>query len=327
MGTTYYTVDGTDPTTTSATGTSVVLSMSGRYAIKYFSTDLAGNAEPIQTASTVITLDTGGPVVTITSPVTGGVYNSTKWNAQCGSTVGRICGTAADPSGVAKVTLTVKRVSDGKFFDGGSNWGSSRTLTAVGTTSWTYDKLTSKVIANGQSYIITVTSVDALGLSGVAATTFTYDTAALAVSTAAVTNKNFRVEIGVDTFSVTFKEAVAPVSIPAAGTLTLVRKSSGNTTYAISGLTNGAQDTGANVYLALPSGTTVHTVNFAGTFTLSNSNRTITFTVTGACSGSCTALITTAKNGGWKYAPATTLRDLAGNVPTGSYTSTSTAMF
>ncbi|MFM7061411.1 MAG: fibrinogen-like YCDxxxxGGGW domain-containing protein [Actinomycetes bacterium] len=326
LGTTYYTVDGTDPTTTSATGTSAVLSLSGRYTIKYFSTDLAGNAEPIRTASTVITIDAGGPVVTITSPVNGGAYNSTKWRAQCGSTVGRICGTAADPSGVARVTLTIKRVSDGRFFDGSSGWGSSRTLSATGTTSWTYDKLTTSVISGGQSYTITVTSVDALGFSGVAAVTFVYDTTAPSVSSAAVTNKNFRIETG-DTFSVTFREAIDPSSLPTTGTLSMVRRSSGNTTYAISGLTNGAQDTGANVYLALPSGTTVYTVNFAGTFTLSNSNRTITFTVTGACSGSCTALITTAKNGGWKYAPATTLRDPAGNVATGSYTSTSTAMF
>lgn len=327
VGATYYTIDGSDPTTASATGTSIVLSLSGRYTIKYFSVDGAGNVESIRTASTVITLDTGGPVVAITSPVNSGAYNTTKWNAQCGSTVGRICGTAADPSGVSKVTLTVKRVSDGKFFDGGSNWGGSRTLAATGTTSWTYDKLTSKVIASGQSYIITVTATDTLGFSGVSATTFSYDTTAPAVSSASVANKNFRIEVGVDTFSVTFKEAVDPASIPATGTLTLVRKSSGNTTYAISGLTNGAQDTGSTVYLALPSGTTVHTVNFAGTFALSNANRTITFSVTGACSGSCTALITTARNGGWKYAPATTLRDPAGNVATGSYTSTSTAMF
>jgi hypothetical protein len=326
LAATYYTTDGSDPTTASATGTSVVLSAAGSYTVKYFSVDNAGNAEPVRTASTVISIDNGGPKTAITSPVNGAAYNAAGYAALCSNTA-RICGTATDQSGVSKVTLTIKRVSDGKFFDGSSTWGSTRTLTATGTSSWYYANLTTKVIASGQSYVITVTATDTLGLTTVVSSTFTYDTASPAFSSASVTNKNGRIEATVDTLTVTFKEAINPASVPATATLTLVRKSSGNTTYAISGLTNGAQDTGKTGYLSLPSGTTVYTVSFAGTLTMSNANRTVVFTVTGACSGSCAALSTSVVSGGWKYAPATTLKDLAGNTATGSYTSSSTAMF
>jgi len=86
------------------------------------------------------------------------------------------------------------------------------------------------------------------------ASTFTYDTTAPAVASASVTNKNGRIEANVDTFTVNFKEAINPATVPTTATLTLVRKSSGTTTYAISGLTNGAQDTGKTGYLTAPPG-------------------------------------------------------------------------
>ena len=241
LAATYYTTDGSDPTRTSPTGTSVVLAASGSYTVKYFSVDAAGNAEAIRTASTVITIDMGGPVTVITSPVDGASYNAAGYAALCSNTA-RICGTAADSSGVAKVTLTIKRVSDGKYFDGASTWGASKVLTATGTTSWYYAALTAKTITNGQSYVITVTATDKLNLPTVVASTFTYDTTAPAVASASVTNKNGRIEANVDTFTVNFKEAINPATVPTTATLTLVRKSSGTTTYAISGLTNGAQD-------------------------------------------------------------------------------------
>lgn len=323
---TYYTTDGSDPTRTSPTGTSVVLAASGAYTVKYFSVDAAGNAEPVRTAGTVITIDMGGPVTVITSPVDGASYNAAGYAALCGATA-RICGTAADTAGVAKVTLTIRRVSDGKFFDGASNWGASKVLTATGTTSWYFSALTAKTITNGQTYVITVTATDKLNFPTVVTSTFIYDTTAPAVASAAVTNKNGRIEATVDTFTVTFKEAINPATVPSTATLTMVRKSSGNTTYAISGLTNGAQDTGKAAYLTQPPSGTVHTVTFAGTLSMTNGNRTIVFTVTGGCAGSCAALASVVINGGWKYAPATTLKDPAGNTASGTFTSTSTAMF
>ena len=170
----------------------------------------AGNAEAIHTASTVITIDMGGPATVITSPVDGASYNAAGYAALCSNTA-RICGTAADSSGVAKVTLTIKRVSDGKYFDGVSTWGTSKVLTATGTTSWYFTALTTKMIASGQSYVITVTATDKVGLSSVVVATFTYDSTAPAPSSATVTNKNGRIEANVEITGPCFIDAGAHI--------------------------------------------------------------------------------------------------------------------
>jgi hypothetical protein len=83
--------------------------------------------------------------------------------------------------------------------------------------------------------------------------------------------------------------------------------------------------TGGTGYLT-SSGTT-RTITYAGSLVLSNSNRTVTFTVTGACAGTCTARSTTAQQGQFQYSPATTLRDLAGNAATGTVSATRQVMF
>ena len=139
-----------------------------------------------------------------------------------------------------------------------------------------------------------------------------------------MTNHSGTVQATVDTFSVTFGEALDPATVPATATLTLSR-SNGNTSYGISGVTNGLLTTGGNGYLT-SSGTT-RTVTFAGSVALSNSNRTVTFTVTGACAGTCTALSTTAVNGRFVFTPAATLLDRAGNAATGNTTSSNQVMF
>ena len=74
---TYYTTDGSTPTTASAQGTSIPLSAAGTYSIKYFSVDAAGNAEAVKTAGTQIRIDTAAPTNTMTFPVNGKRYNAT----------------------------------------------------------------------------------------------------------------------------------------------------------------------------------------------------------------------------------------------------------
>jgi len=63
--TTYYTTDGSTPTTSSATGNSVTLSTDGEFTIKYFSTDNAGNSETVKTASNIVKIDTTNPTGTL----------------------------------------------------------------------------------------------------------------------------------------------------------------------------------------------------------------------------------------------------------------------
>ena len=91
------------------------------------------------------------------------------------------------------------------------------------------------------------------------------------------TNKNGQVQANVDTFSVTFNEALNPATVPGTATLTLSRSSSSNTQWGVSGLTDGMNTTGSGNYLNNSFGT--KTVTFGGTLTLSNNNQTITFTV------------------------------------------------
>ena len=51
---TYYTTDGSVPTTSSDEGTSIDLTSDGVYTIRYFSLDNVGNVEPVRTAFVTI---------------------------------------------------------------------------------------------------------------------------------------------------------------------------------------------------------------------------------------------------------------------------------
>ena len=58
---TYYTTDGSTPTTSSSQGTSISLATDGTYTIKYFTVDNVGNTEVAKTATTVICIDKTAP--------------------------------------------------------------------------------------------------------------------------------------------------------------------------------------------------------------------------------------------------------------------------
>ena len=65
---TYYTTDGSVPTTSSDEGTSIDLTSDGVYTIRYFSLDNVGNVEPVRTAFTTIRIDQtspSAPVITL----------------------------------------------------------------------------------------------------------------------------------------------------------------------------------------------------------------------------------------------------------------------
>lgn len=330
---TYYTTDGSVPTTSSAQGTSVPLTTNGSFTVRYFSVDAAGNTETtVKTAGTVIRIDLDVPTNAITFPVDGGRYNSTTWTAGCSPTA-RICGTAADTgSGVASVRVSVQRSSGTPWWTG-SGWSSTQqSVTATGTTSWSATLPTSQ-LTSGTTYTVTSWTLDNSGRQSLnSVRTFTYDTAAPTVSSIVTANKNGTVQANVDTFSVTFNKALNPTTVPATATLTLSKGSFSSTTnYGISGLTDGLFSTGSGNYW---SGTSFSTrsATWAGTLTLSNNNQTVTFTVTGACVGSgtnCTSMSTTTSTGGIQFEGATTLRDIAGNAPTTSTftTSPSTVLF
>jgi hypothetical protein len=71
---TYYTTDGSTPTTASAQGTSIVLSAEDTYTIKYFSVDNVGNPETVKTGAATICIDKtpGAPAPTNVVLANGG---------------------------------------------------------------------------------------------------------------------------------------------------------------------------------------------------------------------------------------------------------------
>jgi len=74
---TYYTTDGTVPTTSSSQGTSFTLSTAGTYTIKYFSVDNGINTESVKTSSNQVKIDTTAPTTTVSSANTGNTATST----------------------------------------------------------------------------------------------------------------------------------------------------------------------------------------------------------------------------------------------------------
>ncbi|MGA2911227.1 MAG: chitobiase/beta-hexosaminidase C-terminal domain-containing protein [Candidatus Levyibacteriota bacterium] len=72
---TYYTTDGSTPTTSSLSGNSIVLNTDGVYTIKYFSVDNAGNEENVKTAANQVKIDETAPTIGAIPPA--GDYNVT----------------------------------------------------------------------------------------------------------------------------------------------------------------------------------------------------------------------------------------------------------
>src|SRR5262249_44567009 len=70
---TYYTIDGSTPTTSSSQGTSIALTSEGTYTIKYFSVDKVGTAESVKPAGTTICIDKTAPAPTNVVLANGGI--------------------------------------------------------------------------------------------------------------------------------------------------------------------------------------------------------------------------------------------------------------
>jgi hypothetical protein len=140
-------------------------------------------------ASYTWTIDLTPPTVTFSSPVTGGSYNLAGWNVGCTGGAG-VCGTAADPSGVSSVQVSIKQNATGKYWSG-SGWVATAEIfnAATGTTGWGYP------VALPQpdgSYSVHVRATDGVGnvtsASSYPASTFTTDTVPPA-SAPAITSK------------------------------------------------------------------------------------------------------------------------------------------
>jgi hypothetical protein len=161
---------------------------------------------------------------------------------------------------------------------------------------------------------------DAIGnLTSFAATSVTDGAIPLVTSitdTSGATNG--KIEPG-DTLVVTFSEPLDPATVPSSTTVTMTDPpGGGNDTLDITGITQGARTTGTNGYIT----TNNRSASFASSpVAISNGDKTITVTVGPTCAGTgCSVLgtVTTTPNLSWLT--ATTITDVAGNVPTVTFT-------
>ena len=132
------------------------------------------------------TVDKSAPSSAITFPVNGAAYRATTYGAGPCSKVG-ICGTAADPSGVGTVKLSIRN-SAGAYWNGSAFSGTTETFLAAtlaspgGTsTAWSY---AFGLPADG-AYTVHVQAADVLGntqASPFATSVFTIDTVAPSIA-------------------------------------------------------------------------------------------------------------------------------------------------
>jgi hypothetical protein len=180
---------GTSPgSPTSTTSCDDTVSANGTYHYTVTAVYHSWSATSGSSGNVTVTLDSAAPTATITFPSNGGSYNASGWAAGCSSA--GLCGSASDSSGVSSVKVSIKRSSDGAYWNGSAFSGTtetfnSATLASPGGTATTW-RYALSVPADG-SYVVHVQTADTVGnaQSGTtyaATSSFTIDTASPAVA-------------------------------------------------------------------------------------------------------------------------------------------------
>jgi hypothetical protein len=155
--------------------------VNGDYTIHARATDNAGNPEASPTVT--FTIDGSAPASTIDFPVSGASYNESGWNAGCSTAgVGDFCGTMNDSggAGIEKVEVSIKRESDGLYWNGSAFAGATEVFfeATLDSASWSYAFDFASFPANGD-YTIHARATDNAGNAEAGATvTFTIDASA-----------------------------------------------------------------------------------------------------------------------------------------------------
>ncbi|MAF80369.1 hypothetical protein CL629_04825 [bacterium] len=145
---TFYTSDGNDPTESSSEGTSISLTNTGTYTIKYFSIDNVGNTEDVKTAENQVRIDKIAPTISTTSITLPEGQNAVKE----GDTIEISAEVTDTPSGVETVTIDLTPL------EGDAEY--SLNLTGSSTYSNTFTIATSTNIENGtKTLVITATDI------------------------------------------------------------------------------------------------------------------------------------------------------------------------
>ena len=151
--------------------------ITGVHTFQARSTDAVGNVSAAVSYTWTVNLTV--PTIAITFPAVSGMYSDTGFNAGCGTaSTGDVCGTADDDAAVAAVSVSLRRVSTGLWWNGTSFAASSETfLAASGTTDWSY-AINPALLPEGD-YTLRARASDGVNL-GYDARTFTVDSTASA---------------------------------------------------------------------------------------------------------------------------------------------------
>src|SRR4051794_31315339 len=82
----------------------------------------------------VVTMSFTDSSVALSFPTAGATYSRGQWDAGCGTPAGDLCGTA-EGSNVAKVQISLKRNSDGSYWNG-TTWAPISEQTSFQTVTW-----------------------------------------------------------------------------------------------------------------------------------------------------------------------------------------------
>jgi uncharacterized repeat protein (TIGR01451 family) len=178
----YYTIDGSDPTT-SSTLYSGPIQINTDATLKFFALDNSGNTETFQTA--VYGVDADNPTVAITAPIANTVHDST--------TTTSIDGTASDSgTGVVNVELQISgggkavQVSGGGLIASSPEWVAATDLGSGTWSSWTYDTSTLNWETE-TTYTINARAIDSAGNQSQSSINFDYFSGTPAVTSCDVT--------------------------------------------------------------------------------------------------------------------------------------------
>lgn len=147
----------------------------GPHSFNVRATDAAGNVTT--TAPYTWSVDIGVPVIGVSFPSAGRVYNDTTYAAGCGTpSVGDFCGTAGDPQGdLASVAVSIQRASTSLFWNGTSFSSATEIfLPATGTATWSYVLSAASFPAEGD-YTFNARAKDTVGLTATDSRTITID--------------------------------------------------------------------------------------------------------------------------------------------------------
>ena len=286
---TYYTTNGSDPSTSSPQGMSVTISTEGTTTLKYRSIDAAGNLEAVKSAT--VRIDKTNPSSATLNTIPQYIRNGFA-----------LTGSGADThSGVGSIEYLYCNTTTGASCSPSTSIGTSTAAAQGFVWAWLSQP------ADGTYRVVARVHDNAGNHRDSAVAQTVIDNTAPTASSIGSTNQDNALRNG-DTFSVTFDEPLDPASVASSSvSMTLHRPPGRATTMSIPGLTEGAIPMGVSAWVNNNSSATV-----GGTLSFSNGNRTVTFTA--SCSSNPCANTTAGGNSNpLVFTPAATLRDRAGN--------------